>query len=329
MPATEVLPYEDSAEARAELAPFLSGVFQDGPDEARWLRRLAHWWDENPFCAPEDPRGWVLRCGGRLAGFLGVIPARYAAQGKAVAALCGTSWYIEEGHRNAALPMLMAYQRLSRERLLVETTPSPEVRALLERGHWLGERRLRRVIQPCGAAGWISRWMLGERRSVLRPGRRVVTDVDEVRSLARPWQQEGRFEKWITPEYLRWYAASTMRRHLFAGVVDEAGCLTTFAWFTPRGRGPTSRLIGIESFSTEPDAEEWRALARVVARRGASWPGLCPRWLSFELFESDALGQALPGIPAGILPAFHYHKKPPALAWLPKHSVMAEGDFGL
>ncbi|HRJ07320.1 MAG TPA: hypothetical protein PLP58_01970 [Prosthecobacter sp.] len=327
MSASKVLPYEDSASAREELIPFLTGAFPGGPDAARWRLRLAHWWDENPFCEPGSPRGWVLRHEGRLAGFLGLIPARYAAQGAPVSALLGTSWYIVEGHRNAALPMAMQYQRQAGAHLLVETTPSPEVRAMLERAGWTGETRARRLLLPCGAVGSALVALRGKAWPSLQPGRRVVTDTAEVLAVARAWQRPDRLEKWVCPASLRWYAASTMRRHLFAGVVDGAGCLSSFAWLTPHHSGQ-ARLAVLEGFTTEADDTEWRALMGAVARGEAAWPGARAWALTWLAFDTDELAAGAPFLRAGWVDVCHYHKKPPALA-APKHSVMAEGDFGL
>lgn len=330
MPGCEVLPFEDHADARDELVPFLHGVFRSGPDAARWRARLAHWWDENPAAKIDDRRGWVLRHGGRLAGFLGVIPVRYTVGSNLLTAFWATSWFIESEHRNAALPMLMKYQRLASTHLLVDTTPSAEVRVLLERTGWTPETIATRRYLFCGTLGRLAGVSCGGWPS-LPAGSRVITDTRLVRSIARPWQREDRLEKHITPEHLRWYETSVMRRHLFAGIVDGEGQLSTYAWFTPRATyaRPAVRLSLIEGFSASENAQEWQALLGCIVRGDVTWPGVRQRFITWESFDSEHLPRGLPWLPAGRVSVCHYHKKPASMAGTLKHSVIAEGDFGL
>ncbi|MEM7600788.1 MAG: hypothetical protein AAF357_05175, partial [Verrucomicrobiota bacterium] len=58
-----------SPAVQRDLADFLATFVQDGelpsplPGDDRsdvWLKRFLWWWDQNPFCREDSPRGFVL-----------------------------------------------------------------------------------------------------------------------------------------------------------------------------------------------------------------------------------------------------------------------------
>jgi hypothetical protein len=138
MPACQIEDYQDTPQARAELIPWLVATEPRPLSAETWGKRLAHWWDQNPFASLRNERGWVLRHEGRIVGFMALIPACYAVNGRPVAALIASSWRIDEAHRNASLPMLMKLRRLAADTLIADTTPTPEVQTLLQRSDWTG-----------------------------------------------------------------------------------------------------------------------------------------------------------------------------------------------
>lgn len=326
---SQIEPYQDCPAMRAELASFLADHLEDGPEEALWLERLAHWWDENPHAGDSPERGWVLREGRVLVGFLGLIPVRYAWQGQPVQALIATSWVVKPGCRNAALPMGMKLQRLAQSHLLLDSTPSLEVQALISRFGWVGEMRARRTLLPLGTVGRLFAKLAGELWPTLPKGRRITTEVGEVRSLARSWQENGRLEKWTCPASLRWYAAARMRQHQFLGVVDEDGRLTSCLWLTRRSRCGIHLWMLLESFSTEADDAELRALAAALVRREVRLLGPPAQLLSLLAFPQDPRWKDVRGLIRDEVLVCHFHALPAALKDTPKHTVMAEGDFGL
>ncbi len=324
-----VEPYADSPEAREELIPFLAREFASDPGALLWHQRLAHWWDENPFAGDSPCRGWILRHDGALVGFLGIIPTRYAHAGGMVPALIVTSWAVAKEHRNAALAMGVQIQKLRPDFLLLQTTPSAQVREVITRLGWTGETKIRRVAVPVGRAGRL--WSAFGQKTwpSVAAGRRITTDVNAVRSLARPWQESSRLEKWTTPESLRWYAGAPSRLHQFIGVVDAEGRLTSFLWFTPRRRLGLPFWLLLEAFSTEPDAQELTALVGSLVRSEAAPPGPKGALLLLTAFPQDARWSQVPRLFQDEAAVCHFHSSPPSLQAVPKHTVMAEGDFGL
>jgi hypothetical protein len=133
MPACQIEDYSDNAASRDELIPWLIASDPEPLSEAMWQRRLAHWWDENPFASLAPSRGWVLRHEGRIAGFMALIPAGYAAGGKLNAAYIASTWRVDKDHRNASLPMLMKLRRLAASALMADTTPTPDVQLMLQK----------------------------------------------------------------------------------------------------------------------------------------------------------------------------------------------------
>jgi len=329
--AAQLEPFQDSISARAELVPFLTEQFQgEGAcSDGQWMRRMAYWWDDNPFAQAHPCRGWVLRDTGRVVGYLGVIPTLYEdAEGKPVPALIATTWAVVEEHRNAALPMGMMLHRQGRNALLVDTTPSPEVQQLLQRWGWQSRPQIRRSLVLRGVLGrWLARLMDATLPDL--PAKcQLVTDVSLIQKihLARPGKS---VQKHITPEYLRWYAASPMREHYFVGVVDAEGALTSYVMLTPKPiKGiPTWKVM--DWFTTLETSAELAAIIGSIAKhcpvgRGRFWP-----LISVASFLPDDPWQAVPEIYTRNERVSHHYWLPQAMDGQVIRPVMAEGDWGL
>lgn len=114
----------------------------DAPEiePAAW-RRLFEWGDAG------EPRGWAIRAGGRIVGFLGGVIRRRVVRGSE-AVFCNVhSWIVEPDHRGWSLHLLRPV--LSRKELVVtDFTPTPEVDRIDRR---LGFERLdarMRILPP-------------------------------------------------------------------------------------------------------------------------------------------------------------------------------------
>ncbi len=114
----------------------------DAPEiePAAW-RRLFEWGGE------DEPRGWALRAGGRIVGFLGAV-IRSRSMGGSEVVFCNVhSWIVEPDHRGWSLHLLRPV--LSRKELVVtDFTPTPEVDRIDRR---LGFERLdarMRILPP-------------------------------------------------------------------------------------------------------------------------------------------------------------------------------------
>lgn len=330
MPA-QISPFQDSASARAELVPFLMAQFQgEGAcDAGRWLRRFAFWWDENPFANAHPCRGWVLRDADAVVGFLGVIPTLYQdAGGTPVPALIASSWAVAEAHRHAALPMGLMLQRTGRDCVMVDTTPSPEVRRLLEHWGWKAQTQIRHSIVLRGAIGSVLAAMGGREPWPMREGRRIVTDPALVTQIA-PAASSGRLQKHITPEYLRWYVKSPMREHHVLAVIDGGGALSSCLVLTRRSlRGIPSWMV-VDWFTAESSHEELHALAFHLMHHSPEGRHAWRPFISLVSFPGEDPWRGLPVIFSRDEFICHHHWIPARLADSPARHVIGEGDWGL
>lgn len=323
MPACQIDAYQDSPAAREELAAWLAAHAPDALDAGRWQRRMAHWWDENPFAKLSSERGWVMRHEGHLAGFMALIPTGYAVGGVLTPACIASTWCVAEAHRNASLPMLMKLRRLAAGTLMADTTPTPDVQIMLQKSGWTPATAINRRFVPLGLLSLLS----AKKWPSLPAGKKLIRDPAKVQNLVRSFQSKERLEKWVTPEYLRWFAASPMRRHEFAGVIDEAGCLSSYVFLTPKRIRRLPAWMEIDHFTTCGDFSELHALIGELVRK----PSLLgrERLLSLASFPGDASWDAAPVFYSREERVTHHFALPAAFKAMPKLSVLAEGDWGL
>jgi len=275
-------------------------------DPAWWQARLRHWWDENPWSTLVQERGWVLKSGGRIVGFQGLIPAAYAVNGEQQPACISSTWRVDVEHRNHSVAMLMQLRKLGGGRLLVDSTPTDDVQVLLNKTGWMAQKKVtQRIVIP---------YLLA--RGGLLAKRRVTMNLDEVRRVQAPFGSALGVEKWISAEYLRWYARSLTRKHIFAGVVDDAGCLSSYVFLTPSNLGS---WMEVDHFSSS-GSEELRGL--VAALRGR-W------WIKLHAFPGDDSWDGIKALHQRPIEVCHHFIMPAEMQQLPKRSVLAEGDWGL
>jgi hypothetical protein len=303
--AIELLPFQDSAESRAELVQWLTKTEAQPVSESFWADRLAHWWDENPARDEMPHRGWVLREAGRMVGFQGLIPVAYAVDG--VRRGCGISstWRVDEAYRHHGAMMLMKLRQLAREMLLVDSTPTADVQVMLQRMNWR-------------ASGEVKQYLVGPRWPHRLPaGSKLITDVAEVKKVAAPYQSAVGIERWVTPEYLRWYARSRTRQHFFSGIVNEADELTSYVFLTPLKWGGWSE---VDHFNTHNTSDE---LLTLISRVRGAW------WLKLHAFAGDTQWKRSSAWLKKTVVSPHYFTMPTSWVEKPKRTVLAEGDWGL
>ncbi len=323
MPACQILVFQDSPTNRQELAEWLSRNAPDTLDASGWCRRMGYWWDENPFASIAPDRGWVMRHEGRLVGFMALIPAGYAVSGTLTPAMIASTWCVEEAHRNASLPMLMKLRRLAECTLMADTTPTPEVQSMLQKIGWTPAKDITRHFVPLGlfALPFRGKW------PGLASGKKLTRDPSEVRSIAANFQRPDRIEKWITPEYLRWFAASPMRRHEFIGVLDASSCLSSYLFLTPKKIRSIPGWMEVDHFTTCDDYSEIYALIGEIVRKPSRLGS--ERLLSLASFPGDDSWDGAPILHRRPEQVAHHFSIPEAIKALQKHSVLAEGDWGI
>ena len=325
--------FEDTPEARRELASFLGRVFAKGTDTCGWERRFEHWWDGNPFAELTSERGWVIKSlsDDSVVGFMGLIPACYTVDGTPTPAVVPTTWVVDPGYREAALVLGRRLQQMVGRILIVSTTGRREFQGRLVKRGWVLNTDAVRQFVPCGRA---ARWLLGSGKP-LGESLRITGEVDDVRSIQGAAHESKGIEKCLTPEYLRWYRNSPAREHRFAGVVDAEGRLSSFLMLAP---SPLAGMLNVwavvDWFTAAADNEELRGLLAAVAEKPER-AGLCgprrtrPFLLRLTAMADDETWRGVRGLWRAPVTLNHFHCPPEPLRLLPKRCVLAEGDLGL
>jgi hypothetical protein len=324
MPACQIEEYHDTPQARDELIPWLVRTDAQTLSAETWRRRLSHWWDENPFSTLCAERGWLLRYEGEIAGFLGLIPACYAVNAEPSPAYIASTWRVDEKHRNASLPMLIRLKKLADSKIIADTTPTPAVKELLQRSGWRCLTDIRRRFVPLGLP---SRLLSFREWPSLPPGRFITRDPALVRGIATRRVSCAGVQKWITPDYLRWFATSPMRKHEFAGVIDDAGCLSSYLFLTSKRIRGIPAWMEIDHFTTEGTHDELHALVGEIVRQPALFGD--QRMLSLASFPDDRSWEGCPALHERTEHVCHCFAIPGHLHSLAKLTVLAEGDWGL
>ena len=211
-------------------------------------------------------RGWVLRHEGMLAGFMALIPAVYAVGGVFTPAMNASTWWrggdpsqCQPAHADeAASP----WPPRCRWRTL---TPTPDAGDAAKSG-WMPATSIQRHFVPLGSFGlpWRAAGRGCRRQKITRdPGRCGI---------ARNFQNDHR-ESGSRRSIFRWFAASTMRQHEFIGVLDEAGCPSSYLFLTPADVRGVSGWLEVDHFSTCEDFTGAACLVGEIVRNRARLNG--------------------------------------------------------
>lgn len=324
MPKLDLSPYPDTPTARAELVEFLTQQLppENGPG---WEQRLRFWWDENPAAAVNPERGRWVHSEGRLLAYGGSIPALHTWQERICQTVYATTFCVDGQFPKAAAMVFLQQREVAEQRMIIHTTPSPRVQTALLK---LGARAEQTVTRHFFPAGLASRLHGRSWWPSLPADKRVVTDPAEVTAIARPYQRADRIEKWITPEYLRWFCSAPTREHHFLGLVDAAGVLSTYLLATPRLVRGLRGWDVLESFTAQEDRSELYALIGLLVKE----PGILPGGavlVTAAAFPDDLTWDPPPALLCRNQQVCHFFFFPEALREAAKHTIMAEGDLGL
>jgi hypothetical protein len=115
------------------LCEFLAAFDGDTESPKQWRDHFRFWWDENPV-GKEADRGWVLTIpGGRIVGFIGVIPTEFQCLGERSVVLNATTWRVAEDYRAHSLKLFFRMVSAAKETILFNTTPNRNVAPILDR----------------------------------------------------------------------------------------------------------------------------------------------------------------------------------------------------
>ena len=253
---------------RREVATFLAAFVRDGElllprpgdeDPAKWQQRMRWWWDDNPHCLPDSPRGYRLdhETAG-LVGFSGLIPFRYETGDEIVPTLVTTTLFVRERHRSAVMGLLSRQRELGRRYHLVDGSPSPEMRRILDKfGYRHAGDRIQFLFPTRRLGGAPARtallalgWSFPLPSSAEVDGFRLVLDPAE-------WEEppiEGgrRVRRSADPETLQWLARSGSDARQFLGLVDEEGRPVARALGVYQRRGPVKACLILEHRDFHP-----------------------------------------------------------------------------
>lgn len=227
------------------LAEFLASFVQDGElsrprkgdnDADVWQRRMFWWWDLNPFCSEDSPRGYILEQeGGAIVGFNGLIPFDYLIDGELLPTLITTTFFVREAHRSAVMGMLTKQRTLSRTYQIIDGSPSPEVRQLLARlGYKHSGNRTQYFFPLKKIGGGFSQTLLQPfGLSFSLPATPDFADgylansPEEVESI--PPIRDGLIHRKVDHESLAWLCNVGTEDRQFFGLCDSYGELVAYA----------------------------------------------------------------------------------------------------
>jgi len=130
----------------ADLAAFLAD-FEDSSETADfWQNKFRFWWDDNPACTVNAPRGWALRQGDTIGGFIGNVPTKFRLNGKEVPAYNSTTWRVLPHFREQSLRLLSELIVAARETILFVTTASNVTARILDAS------RFNVIARGCGSS---------------------------------------------------------------------------------------------------------------------------------------------------------------------------------
>lgn len=236
----------DEESSRNALAEFLAAFVGDGElprplegDEKAdiWKKRFSWWWDQNPFCGSDSPRGYILHTEeGEVVGFSGFIPVDYEWKGEVVPSLIATTFFVREAHRHAVMGLISRQRKLGKNFQIIDGSPSEEMRLLLDKlGYQHAGRRFQYYFPLRGFGGLATQSFL-ERvgLSLSLPGRRdtlashyLATSMDEVETL--PSRGDEVLRRRVTRESIEWLSQVGSGERSFFGCCDAKGELIAYA----------------------------------------------------------------------------------------------------
>ncbi|MGV7219899.1 MAG: hypothetical protein ACQ9MH_00080 [Nitrospinales bacterium] len=113
-----------------EVATFLLSQMKTSSSKGYLLDFFKFWWDENPAFSGNMERGWVLRNGEGIKGFLGVIPTFFQLAGKEKVIFNGTSWHVSKDCRKNSINLFYHRLKVSKNSICFNSTGSPRTSAI-------------------------------------------------------------------------------------------------------------------------------------------------------------------------------------------------------
>lgn len=329
-----------SREEQEELAQFLASFIRDGegptgdPREQTaelWLTRMRGWWDWNPFCHEDSPRGLLVRTDeDQIVGFFGFIPHDYVENGTRVRGLISTTSYVREAHRGAALPLFMKAHRLESDFHYVDGAPNEAIYPILERFGYEHKESARMHLYPLSAslanpmrwATGVAHLFTGPKGEIPESGR-IITDPAEASSCAA--FPDPQLRRAVSLESLSWYLKSGTGPHFFIGWCDGNGVLQCYLLGFIRSKSVVKALVIADYAFADAEAKNiLELLISQVTSRPSEF--LVPESVSLVVWPTcdDELQTKTP-FQKSFDPRLFY-RLPKAASEKPRHILPFEGD---
>lgn len=318
-------PYFDTTVNRQTVAKFLEKAWPENAQCASWEKRMSFWWEQNPAAQKISERGRMAYHDQELIGFGGLIPALHAWQGQPYPALYATTLCVDPRFPKAAAMLFLKQRVACDEYIITHSTPNQRVQQALLRMGALAHTQLTRHFF---LAGGLARLSFTTGFPKLPPQLHLLTDVRDIRTLARAYQNPERLEKWITPEYLQWICQSPSQNYHFLGAADKNGILSSYLLITGRKIKGLKAWDVVEIFTTRDSQEEVHALLGVLIQQPDILPGGASL-VTVATFQGDDSCDRLPAVLKRQQQVCHFFLLPKTLRGVPKHTITAEGDLGL
>lgn len=327
-----------NAAGNRPVAEFLASFVRDGelamprPGDAEadvWEQRMRWWWDENPQCHADSPRGCILEDeSGTIVGFNGFIPFDYEVDKEPVPTLVTTSFFVREGHRSAVMGMLARQRSLGKTYQIIDGSPSPEMRQLLGRLGYTHSGERRQYFFPTARLGGAGARALLRTRgwSFSLPSRvgSVTNDPLDLSAIATP--QDGTLHRRCSAATLQWLTQVGSVRRQFFGLLDDTGVPLAYAIGMYKEKAGIKACLLMDYEDFHPDRKGLALLIRALlddSRAAGLDSDTALLLLSF--FETDAPNTA----PGRRRDSLLYYQLPPSFRDREKACRPFEGDLSL
>ncbi|MEM6280285.1 MAG: hypothetical protein AAF733_12455 [Verrucomicrobiota bacterium] len=331
------------ARSREDLARFLASFVRDGElpeplegddQEEVWEKRFSWWWEENPYCRDDSPRGFILYSEkDEIVGFSGFIPLDYELQGEIVPSLVATTFFVRESHRSAVIGLLSRQRELGRRYHIIDGSPSAEMRRLLDKlGYTHAGERFQSYFPLRGFGGIAAHSILKKAGlSFSLPSRRelqtthyIATSPEEMETI--PSRKDDTLRRSITRESLDWLCQVGSGERSFFGYCDAKGELIAYVIGLYKRKYRLCFCLLDEYFDFRPQEDGLGHLIRAILDD----PIGCG-----VARDTDALALSVYGEESGSRPrglrrsSFLYYQVPEGIDPRSKTCLPIEGDLAL
>ena len=335
-----ITPVSAAIPERRRLAVFLAAFVLTGglavprrgdDDPSAWERRMSSWWDKNPHCHEDSPKGYLLEKNGALVGFSGLIPYGYECDGKPVPSLVSTSLFVESAHRSAVVGLLARQRALGDDWQIIDGSPSPEMGRLLAHLGYrsAGDRAQYLFPARLGGGGLARQALLARDWSFSLPaageavGCRLVLDPEEWNGFSVP--QDGRIHRASDRATTQWLLHSGSEPKRFFGLLGEDGDPIACALAAPKRSAGFCASLLLDHRDHHPGGAGLALLMRklIDSPEGVLFPGT--RVVVLSRFG----GGTLQGSPGRRMPSDLWYHLPPSWQNHTKACLPIEGDLAL